>query len=65
MEQNSLLSINNLSIKLSSSHNNIQIVNNLNIHIKKGEIVGLIGESGSGKSVTALSYFNYFPKCIN
>ncbi|MDR7030753.1 dipeptide/oligopeptide/nickel ABC transporter permease/ATP-binding protein [Rhizobium rosettiformans] len=30
-------------------------VNGISLHVKRGECLGLIGESGSGKSVTALS----------
>lgn len=33
----------------------VTAVNGISFHIKKGEIIGLVGESGCGKSVTSLS----------
>lgn len=48
--RNSLLSIQDLQITSQSIQK--VLVNNVNLEIKKGEIVGLIGESGSGKSLT-------------
>lgn len=58
-----ILSINFIGEGLKSyfgvvtKENKINIGNKIyvNIEIKKGEIIGLIGESGSGKSLTALS----------
>ncbi len=35
---------------LTKIYGNLRALNNVNIHIKKGEIYGLIGENGSGKS---------------
>ena len=32
-------------------------INNINLHIKKGEFVGIIGHTGSGKS-TLIQHFN-------
>ena len=38
--------------KLSKKYNNLVAVNNLNLEIKKGEIFGLLGHNGAGKSTT-------------
>ncbi len=50
-----LLEINNLSIQFSIDNGVKQAVNNLSLEIAEKEIFCLIGESGSGKTVTALS----------
>lgn len=40
----------------------ISAVRDLNFHINAGETVGVVGESGCGKSVTALSLMKLIPK---
>ena len=53
MKQNvkETLKIENLNVQLKKKN----IIKNVNIKIFDGEIVGLVGESGCGKSITALS----------
>jgi len=48
---NLLYEIKNLQIKSTPKSGAIKILNNINFNINKGEILGLIGESGSGKSM--------------
>ncbi|MEC7127229.1 MAG: ATP-binding cassette domain-containing protein, partial [Bacteroidota bacterium] len=36
------------------------IVDKINLYIKQGEVVALVGESGAGKSITSLSILNLF-----
>lgn len=50
-----LLSINDLSIAFKQSQGVTQVVDHLNLAIHDSETVALVGESGCGKSVTALS----------
>lgn len=57
----SVLNIKNLTI----SEGKRNIVNNINISIDKGEWFALIGESGSGKSVTASSVGMLMPKGLD
>jgi peptide/nickel transport system ATP-binding protein len=54
-----LLAIQNLCIKDKVGKNSL--VKNVNIELRKGEIVGLIGESGSGKSLTARAVMGLLP----
>ncbi|MEV0330813.1 ABC transporter ATP-binding protein [Micromonospora echinospora] len=56
-----LLSIENLSIRIDTSRGPIHPVRNLDLTIARGEMVGLVGESGSGKSVTAMSITGLLP----
>lgn len=49
------LSIEGLETGFRSGDDIIPAVRGISLHVKRGECLGLIGESGSGKSVTALS----------
>ena len=51
----SLLQINGLNTEFQLKDRIYNAVRDVGLSIRKGECVGLIGESGSGKSVTALS----------
>ena len=50
-----LLEVNDLTVTFNTDEGKFKAVDNLSFSIKKGEIIGLVGESGCGKSVTALS----------
>ncbi len=49
----SFLKIQNLSVDYKLRKETVHAAKDINIEIKKGEIVGLVGESGSGKSTVA------------
>lgn len=53
-----ILSVQNLSIAFGEQ----TVVQNLNFDVFSNEIVGVVGESSSGKSVTALSIMGLLPK---
>ena len=58
-----LLTIKNLCLSIKSTDK--EILKNINFDISNSEIVSLIGESGSGKSLTALSIIRLLEKsCI-
>ena len=50
-----LLEIINFSISTKLNEKKIKLVENINLFVPKGKIIGLVGESGCGKSITALS----------
>ena len=50
-----LLRVQNLSIAIQNGKENLTAVDSISFHINKGEILGIVGESGCGKSLTALS----------
>ncbi len=52
---NNLLSIRNLKTVFDSEQGPAYAVNGLDLDLAEGETLGLVGESGCGKSVTALS----------
>ena len=53
-----LLSIQDLSTSFFTHQGEVQAVRNINLELHKGEILGVVGESGCGKSVTMLSVMN-------
>ena len=55
MNEEILLKIENLKTHFITSSGIIKAVDGVDLEIKKGETLGLVGESGCGKSVTALS----------
>jgi peptide/nickel transport system ATP-binding protein/oligopeptide transport system ATP-binding protein len=50
-----ILEVNGLSTYFYSIHGVAKAVNNVSFSLKRGEILGIVGESGCGKSVTSLS----------
>ncbi|MCY1713816.1 ABC transporter ATP-binding protein [Caproiciproducens galactitolivorans] len=50
-----LLEVNHLRTEFRKRKGKVTAINDVSFHIDKGEIVGLVGESGCGKSVTSLS----------
>jgi len=56
-----LLKIQGLKTYFFTHEGTVKAVDNVNITIKKGETLGLVGESGCGKSVTALSIMRLIP----
>ena len=59
-----LVSINNLNIEAQTRSGTLKVVNDLSFTIKKGETLCVVGESGCGKSVTALSLMSLLPEGI-
>lgn len=57
-----ILSISGLAVGYPDGHGGIkQVVHDVNLTVKRGEVVGLIGESGSGKTQTAFSVLGLLP----
>jgi peptide/nickel transport system ATP-binding protein/oligopeptide transport system ATP-binding protein len=56
-----LLSIEDLVVSFKTDEGMLRAVENVSFDIHPGEIVGLVGESGCGKSVTSLSILRLIP----
>ncbi len=59
-----LVSINNLNIEARTRAGTLKVVNDLSFTIKRSETLCVVGESGCGKSVTALSLMSLLPEGI-
>jgi peptide/nickel transport system ATP-binding protein len=62
MNEDVLLSVRNLSAQFFSREGVQRAVDGVSFDIKRGEILGIAGESGCGKSVTAQSILRIVPK---
>lgn len=56
-----LLNIKNLKTQFQSKRQSLTVVDDVNLSIKEGETVALVGESGCGKSMTSLSIMGLVP----
>jgi oligopeptide/dipeptide ABC transporter ATP-binding protein len=61
MSKTSLLSVEGLSIGFATEEGPIRVVEDVSFAVKSGETVGLVGESGCGKSVTAQTIMRLLP----
>ncbi|TQR20793.1 ABC transporter ATP-binding protein [Psychrobacillus vulpis] len=55
-----LLQVEQLQTEFTKDKQKIRILHGVNFHINKGEVIGLVGESGCGKSLTSLSIMGLF-----
>ncbi len=56
-----LLEVKNLQTHFFTSEGIVQAVDTVSFHVDRGEILGLVGESGCGKSITSLSILRLVP----
>ncbi len=56
-----LLEVSNLTVQFRTDEGTFDAVQDVSFEVGRGEIVGLVGESGCGKSVTALSIVRLIP----
>ncbi|MCL2006809.1 MAG: ABC transporter ATP-binding protein [Treponema sp.] len=61
MSNNTLLDIKDLTIHYITDDGTVRAVNNLSFSMDKGETLGLVGETGAGKTTTALGLLRLVP----
>ncbi len=59
---NVLLQVNNLSISYLVNGKYFSVLKNASFCIKRGDVVGLVGESGAGKTTIAMSLIDLLPE---
>ncbi len=57
-----LLDINDLYVRYKTDDGNNYAVNGVSFSLEKGKTIGLVGETGAGKTTTALSIMRLLPK---
>ena len=57
-----VLSVRNLSTRFFTRDGVVRAVDGVSFNVRRGETVGIVGESGCGKSVTALSIMRLLPE---
>jgi len=55
MSDDSLLKIENLKVHFDTLEGPVEALHDVSLEVKKGQIMGVVGESGCGKSVTSLT----------
>ena len=62
MSEDTLLEVRNLRTKYTTDDGTLYPVDNVSFRVKKGQTLGIVGESGCGKSQTALSIMRLIQK---
>lgn len=57
-----VLAVENLAIGFDGRHGGVDVVDGISFEVHPGEVLGLVGESGCGKSLTALAIMGLQPK---
>ena len=64
MDEKNVLEIRDLRVIYETDQSTVYAVNGVNLTVKKGKTLGLVGETGAGKTTTALSIMRLLPKKI-
>ena len=61
VDENLALDVRNLTVKFVLEAETVEAVNGINLTLEKGHTLGLVGETGAGKTTTALSLLKLVP----
>jgi len=64
ISKDEVLRINNLYVKYSTPEGDVMAINGVNLSLNKGERLGIVGETGAGKTTLALSILRLLPKGV-
>ena len=62
MNQDQILRVKHLQVKIKVGRRTVHAVNDVSFTLKRGKTLGIVGESGCGKSVTARAIMQLLPK---
>ena len=57
-----ILEVRDLSMSFFNQHGELPAVNHVSFNVEKGKILGIVGESGCGKSMTSLCVMGLYPQ---
>jgi peptide/nickel transport system permease protein len=57
-----LLEVKDLSIRFPDAHGDVDVVDHVSFTVRPGETMGLVGESGCGKSITSMAIMGLLPR---
>ena len=57
-----LLSVEGLCVEVETGRGRVRLIDDISFRVAPGEVLGLVGESGCGKSVTAMSVLRLMPE---
>ncbi len=57
-----LLEVKDLCVEFGSKKNPVRVLDHVNLHVAPGEVLGIVGESGCGKSMTSLAILRLIPQ---
>ena len=57
-----LLEVRDLSIRFPDAHGDVDVVDHVSFTVRPGETMGLVGESGCGKSITSMAIMGLLPR---
>jgi len=63
-DNNIILQVQNLTTAFDTESGRIRAIDDISFNLKKEQVLGIVGESGCGKSVTALSIMRLLPKPV-
>lgn len=61
-ERGNLLTVKNLNLEFKTSRGTLKALKDISFNVQRGEVFGIVGESGCGKTVTGLSVLRLLPR---